>query len=234
VIVKSMSLESWKSCFEWGGVVAVLASFLFGAGAIIFNNRINRIQAQELRNFQLKMEQEHQNTARAQQHAAEAQRALAQYVDVVAKSGNPRHIDFKRFVELLQGKQKGSAEIWYRPDDDEAREFAFQIYGGLGPTGAGWSVTEPKSSSGKLVNKNRHVVEAAKNGVVIISKHSSDDLDSLQQTLRNAIELATGGWGIAGLEWLFEDSTLPENHFVIIIGHHQVNAPLVRFDTPKP
>lgn len=228
-----MSLEWWKSAFEWGGVIAVLASFLCGAGAIIFNNRINRIQAGELRNFQLRMEQEQQKTALAQQNAAEAQRALAQYVDVVARSANPRHIDFKRFVELLQGKPKGSVKMWYQPDDDEAKEFAFQIYRGLGSTGAGWTVTEPKSISGKLVSKDDHVLRAAKTGVVIISEHLNQDLDSLQQTLRNAIELATGGWGIAGLEWSFEDSTLAENHFVIIVGHHRVNAPLVRFDLPK-
>ena len=229
-----MSLEWWKSVFEWTGAVAVLVSFLCAAGLIKLGKRINQIQAQELRNFQLRMEQEQQKTALAQQHAAEAQRALSQYVDVVAKSGNPRHIDFKRFVELLQGKPKGSAQIWYRPDDDEAWEFAFQIYNALGPTGAGWSVTEPKSTSGKLVNKDRHVLEDTKNGVAIISKHFSNDLDSLQQTLRNAIELAAGGWGIAGLEWSFEDSTLAENHFVIIVGHHRVNAPLVRLEIPKP
>jgi hypothetical protein len=46
-----MSLESWKSFFEIGGVVLLLLTFVFGAGALIATRRVNEIQAGQLREF---------------------------------------------------------------------------------------------------------------------------------------------------------------------------------------
>ncbi len=71
-----MSLEAWKSFFEIGGVVLLAATFVFGAGALIVNNRINVIASRELDDFKLRFEGEQQKTAHAQQEAAEA-KALA-------------------------------------------------------------------------------------------------------------------------------------------------------------
>lgn len=67
-----MSLEGWKAFFEIGGVVLLLLTFAFGAGALIVNNRLNAIQAKELGDFRLKFEEEQQKTALAQKEAAEA------------------------------------------------------------------------------------------------------------------------------------------------------------------
>jgi hypothetical protein len=52
------------------------ATFVFGAGALIVNNRISAIKSGELADFQLRFEGEQQKTAHAQQEAAEA-KALA-------------------------------------------------------------------------------------------------------------------------------------------------------------
>ena len=46
-----MSLEGWKSFFEIGGVVLLLLTFAFGAGALIVNNSLNARQAAQLRQF---------------------------------------------------------------------------------------------------------------------------------------------------------------------------------------
>ena len=67
-----MSLEGWKAFFEIGGVVLLLLTFAFGAGALIVNNRLNAIQAKELGEFKIKFEAEQQKTATAQKEAAEA------------------------------------------------------------------------------------------------------------------------------------------------------------------
>ena len=67
-----MSLEVWKSVFEIGGVVLLAATFIFGAGALIVNTRINAIESKELADFKIRFEGEQQKTAHAQQEAAEA------------------------------------------------------------------------------------------------------------------------------------------------------------------
>jgi hypothetical protein len=89
-----MSLEGWKSFFEIGGVVLLLLTFAFGAGALIVNNRLNAIQAQELGDFKLKFEEEQQKTAGAQKEAAEAkqiaggfERDIAHANEKAAESG---------------------------------------------------------------------------------------------------------------------------------------------------
>ena len=71
-----MSLDGWKAFFEIGGVVLLLLTFAFGAGALIVNNRLNKIQAQELGDFRIRFEEEQQKTALAQKEASEAKEAL--------------------------------------------------------------------------------------------------------------------------------------------------------------
>jgi hypothetical protein len=71
-----MSLEAWKAFFEIGGIALLAATFIFGAGAYLVNDRLNKIQSQELASFRLRFEEEQQKTAHAQQEAAEA-KALA-------------------------------------------------------------------------------------------------------------------------------------------------------------
>lgn len=231
-----MSLEGLKSVFEIGGVVLLGLTFVFGAGALITSNRINALQSKELGEFKLK-------TAEAQAEAANAQLALKQYVDVVAKSGNPRHLDPKRFLELLKGKPKGIAEIWYEPDDEEAREFASQLHRLLGAEGAGWSVREirslPVNWSGTdltadQITRLKELETEASTGLAIGSnKLSPFDVEGKTAlgALTNAINFATGGWNISGIggHWQKADPTLLDDHFVLVVGHHRVNVPLVEF-----
>lgn len=221
-----MSLEGWKSLFEIGGVVLLGLTFVFGAGALITGNRINAIQSMELGDFKLK-------TAQAEAESARAQLALKQYEDVIAKNVNPRHLDFKRFTELLTGKPKGTAEIWYEPEDEESRDFADELYHSLGPDGAGWTVSKPQSFPAKRDRNDQVRISAASTGLAMAVRKVSIDLDSAEGALKNAINLGAGGWGVAGLGFTYENPTLPDNHFVIVVGHHRANVPLVEFTSPR-
>ena len=74
-----MSLEVWKAFFEIGGVALLALTFVFGAGALIVNSRLNVIQARELSDFKLKFEGEQQKTALAQKEAAEAKQIAGEF-----------------------------------------------------------------------------------------------------------------------------------------------------------
>ena len=50
-MVRSMSLEFWKSFFEIGGVLLLFLTFVFGAGALVVSTKINERQAEEIRQF---------------------------------------------------------------------------------------------------------------------------------------------------------------------------------------
>src|SRR5271169_5883678 len=50
-----MSLELLKSIFEYGGVILLFLTFIFGAGVVITTNQINDRQAGELREFSKKL-----------------------------------------------------------------------------------------------------------------------------------------------------------------------------------
>src|SRR5580704_4523423 len=151
-------LESLKDIFEWGSVGLVLATFLCTFGLVVTTRKINKIQAEELRQFQLRIESEQQKTAKAQKEAADTQLALKSYVDMMAKSINDRHLDSKRFIELLNGRPKGTAEISYEPDEAEAQQFAFELHRSLGPDGAGWKVLDIKPISAGTISSGGEVL----------------------------------------------------------------------------
>ncbi|MGB9406871.1 MAG: hypothetical protein WCA89_05000 [Terracidiphilus sp.] len=235
-----MSLEGYKSLFEIGGVVLLFLTFVFGAGALITSNRINVVQSQELRDFKLRIEDEQQKTALAQKEAAEAQLALRQYVNVLAKSANPRLIDHERFIELMKGNTEGSAEIWYEPDDEEAHFFAIQLMNALGPPGLGWHVNiqafatrrrneeEDKPQGLNLLRR-----QADLDGMAIGAKDVSPNPNSLGFALQNAIRLSVGGWGISGLEVSFGDPTMQDKSFIIAVGPHHVNVPIMEIQPAR-
>lgn len=99
-----MSLENWKAVFEIGGVILLFLSFVFGAGALITSNRINVIQARQLKDFQLKIESEQQKTALAQKEAADAQRRLETQVA-------PRRLTGEQRAELTKLLQNNSDPV---------------------------------------------------------------------------------------------------------------------------
>jgi hypothetical protein len=160
-------------------------------------------------------------------------------MNVLGKSVNSRLIDYKKFASLLRGQPKGSAAIWYEPDSEESHVFAVQLSNALGRGGIGWDVeikpfpTRRRSDledTPQVFETLRRTADLE--GMAVAAKDISLSNSQLS-ALRNAIQHGTGGWGISGLEQFFGDSTLPDKHFVIAVGPHQPNVPLVEFDHPK-
>ena len=72
-----MSLEWWKAFFEIGGVVLLLLTFAFAGGALIVNNRLNTIQAAQLRQFDKNLTDAKTELGKQQERAANADSRVA-------------------------------------------------------------------------------------------------------------------------------------------------------------
>ncbi len=68
-----MSLEWWKAFFEIGGVVLLLLTFAFGAGALIVNSRLNALQNAQLRAFDKDLTDAKTELGKQQKRAADAE-----------------------------------------------------------------------------------------------------------------------------------------------------------------
>jgi hypothetical protein len=157
---------------------------------------------------------------------------LARYIGVVAKGVNPRIIDRNRFIQSMKGQPKAVVEIWYEPNDGESELFALQISIALGKEGLGWDVetmpfTAVRDPAMEIIRQ-----DTGSNGLAYAAKIVSSDLNSPLQVLYNAVGLSLGGWG-KGAAMFVTDPTLPENTFVIAVGHHIVNVPLWLPPTPN-
>jgi hypothetical protein len=65
-----MSLEGWKALFEIGGVILLGLTFVFGAGALYFSNRVNAVQDAHLRQFDRDLTDAKSEMAKQQTRAA--------------------------------------------------------------------------------------------------------------------------------------------------------------------
>jgi hypothetical protein len=72
-----MSLEGWKTFFEIGGVILLFLTFVFGAGAVLIGKKINALQAEEVRQFNIKLAAQQERAANAEHDAAEAKTTAA-------------------------------------------------------------------------------------------------------------------------------------------------------------
>ena len=72
-----MSLEGWKTFFEIGGVILLFLAFVFGAGVVLTGTRINALQAEQVRLFNIKLVTQQERAAKAEQDAAEAKTTAA-------------------------------------------------------------------------------------------------------------------------------------------------------------
>lgn len=194
---------------------------------------------------QTELEVAQRKTAEAQARAAKAQKDAAWYVSLVVKNLNPRLIyDRKLFLDTLSAVPKGTAEIWYEPNDPEAREFAENIEAILGGTdGAGWRVSParplpleevPPFRALEPVNVLQDLRLAASTGLAIGANIlEPEDFQGKTQlgALKRAIDLGTGGWNISGVSGHWEEAypSLTDGHYVIVVGHRSVNLPVVHF-----
>jgi hypothetical protein len=160
---------------------------------------------------------------------------------VLAKTLNPRTLDRKVFLDTLAGKPRGSAEIWYEPNDPEAKIFAQDLDRDLGHDGAGWQVEDPKplsevwDSNGYQYGEHMPMldeerIEANVNSIegVQITANKLFWEDAEGETAGGALSLAitrgTGAFMSGGVS--ITDPRLPDDHFVIVVGHHHIVLPV--------
>jgi transcription elongation GreA/GreB family factor len=120
-----MSLEGLKAFFEIGGVVLLLFTFAFGAGALIVNNRLNAIQATELGDFRIKFEGEQQKTALAQKEAAEAKQIAGGFETAIsaanqrAAEANAKAEEFR--LDIAKSNQRAAEAVQKAEEERLAR-----------------------------------------------------------------------------------------------------------------
>lgn len=71
------SLEFWKGLFEIAGVVLLLLTFIFGAGALWFSRKLNAVQSEKLRQFDKGLTDAKLELGRQQERAASADARVA-------------------------------------------------------------------------------------------------------------------------------------------------------------
>ena len=72
-----MSVELWKSIFDWAAVVLVGLTFIAGAGALITGNILTGRQDEKLRRFSAELTQAQTELGKQQERAAKAEGAIA-------------------------------------------------------------------------------------------------------------------------------------------------------------
>ncbi len=162
--VYSMSMEAWKTVFEIGGVILLFLTFVFGAGAVLTTNRLNKRQAAQLRQFdkqltaaKLELASQQERTANADARVAGLEKDAANAKSEMAKQQTraanaekallklqqrlePRRISraqHGRFVAALR-PYAGSTLALTKLGDLEAGTFADDILSVLAD--AGWHV----------------------------------------------------------------------------------------------
>jgi hypothetical protein len=230
--------------FEKIGLCFFAAAVLAEIVAYPYSQRNDMLSAQEINSLDQKAQDARasaESAAGAAARANDSAEELAQYTKWLAESVNPRHIDTERFAELMKGQPIAFAEIWYEADEEEAQSFAEELGRELGhkPRGIGWNVRvspfparlDKTTGDPQIFNILRRT--AGIEGMAIAARDVSLSNSQLS-SLREAIQLSTGGLSsVSGLEEFFGDATLPKRYFVIGIGRHQPNVPLVKFAHSK-
>ena len=200
-----MSVELWKSIFDWATVALAALTFVALAGALITGNILNERQGKQLQQFTIDLEKQKGETAVAQ---AEVLRLQEQRL--------PRSLKFEsnESLQALIASLKHTpfrAEIVYKRGDGEAVWFAEQIRGLL--LSAGWKVPHPAPLPEEMSAYAVEKLHAQPDGVTLITKKSSvsDKPDSpeaiLTQLLSKSLVRAARS----------SDANFPDNFLRLII-----------------
>ena len=202
-----MSLESWKTVFEIGGVILLFLTFVFGTGAVLTGKRINVLQAErtlaleaDAANAKASQQRVETDLAKQQERAAKAEKDLLELQERM----KPRHLSAEqesRLTEaLMAASRKGLVEIMCILGDAESKAFAVQLDGIL--KAAGWETT----------GVNQGIFSPANPVGMGIVVHSQISAPPYVAALQNAFVVA--GMPIAGAEQV----KLPEGKVQLIIG----------------
>jgi flagellar hook-length control protein FliK len=96
-----MSVEAWKTLFEWGTVVLTFLTFAFGAGVVITGNIINAHQEEQLRRFEKDLTGAKTDLGKQQERAAQAEKTASD-----ASKAASDALAHQQQIELDLSKQK--------------------------------------------------------------------------------------------------------------------------------
>ena len=104
-----MSLESWKSIFDWATIIFIALTVITGAGALITGDKLGKRQEEKSHNFQLKLTE-------AQRELSEQQaKTLNLQKQVIAQGPRVRLLwpeeTRNRIIEALKRFPKQNAEV---------------------------------------------------------------------------------------------------------------------------
>jgi hypothetical protein len=205
-------LEVWSAIFGVIVLIGVAGESFFGIRLLWNNWKLQRSQAAESEALRAEI-------ARLNNDTVQAKLALKQ---LEAKTGQ-RFLNPQKFKEALEGKPKGTVELLFKRDDSEAYMFAVQIWKNLDE--AGWNVNKPipiPSGGGdpyfsKDVPLDIRYGVAGSLGWTIKANRlpGAYTENSAIAALRNAL---TRGVEISGTWTMEGDPTLPDGHFIVVVG----------------
>jgi hypothetical protein len=99
-----MTLESWKSIFEIGGLIALLLTFIFGGGAWVTTNSLNKRQDAQLRSFNERLTEARTELGKQQVRAANAEHALAEVNNTAGSANEKAGLAVERAAKLEKAK----------------------------------------------------------------------------------------------------------------------------------
>ena len=145
-----MSIDGWKSLFDWTTVALVFLTFACGAGALITGNKINRREDERLRKFDSDLTKAKTDLGEQQERAAKVEKELATQQERAAvaeksllelrekmKDRTVSELQRETFLRLTKDKPKGEVSITTLSGEREPNDFANDLRRLL--LDAGWS-----------------------------------------------------------------------------------------------
>ena len=119
-----MSVEDWKSIFDWAAVILVFFTFAAGAGVLITGNILNKRQAVQLRQFEKDLRDEDVKIAEANERTEKLR------LEIVSLE-TPRRLSAaqqKEVASTIAGLPGIHANFSQTEGDSEVTDFAADLY----------------------------------------------------------------------------------------------------------
>jgi|GEM_PF-2579543 hypothetical protein len=204
-----MTVETWKAIFDWGTVVLLGFTFVFGAGALITGGILSERQEKQALQFEKDLTEAKTNLSEQQERAANAEITLHRLqAGRLTRSLLLAFHSQKEIDSTLQSLRNtpGRAEILFAKGDAEAHSLAEEVFGLL--RASNWQVTKPEEVPAvDVVEKLR----AQPLGVTIVAKTITEpnnpQYSILRQVFNESLDGVYGG----------SDLGLPPNLLRIVI-----------------
>jgi hypothetical protein len=163
-----MTVEGWKSVFDWGTVILLFLTFAFGAGIVITGGILGKQQEEKARQFEKDLTEAKTKLGEQQERAATAEIRLLELQERVRQRNISPEQEKVLSAALRSMPSKGEVTILCVMGDVEGVAFASQIRGIL--KSAGWKASDitldgdfaPNSVNGLVIvrHKNKTAAQA--------------------------------------------------------------------------